>query len=119
MPPKRTKPYEGPADLGKHANHLKCFHLQDREVTVEIEHVQWERFQSRDADSESRKMLVVYFKGKELGLGLGANCNIDSMKRLCGKTCQGWVGKKVTLYPTTCNAFGDPNTPCIRIKATR
>lgn len=29
---------------------------------------------------------------------------------------QDWVGKQITLYPTTCNAFGNKNTPCIRVK---
>ncbi len=27
-----------------------------------------------------------------------------------------WSGKSITLYPTTCNAFGNPKTPCIRVK---
>lgn len=27
-----------------------------------------------------------------------------------------WIGKKITIYPTTCNAFGNPETPCIRVK---
>lgn len=27
-----------------------------------------------------------------------------------------WIGKQITIFPTTCNAFGNPNTPCIRVK---
>lgn len=27
-----------------------------------------------------------------------------------------WIGKRITLFPTTCNAFGNPLTPCIRVK---
>lgn len=27
-----------------------------------------------------------------------------------------WTGKKITIYPTTCNAFGNPNTACIRVR---
>jgi hypothetical protein len=27
-----------------------------------------------------------------------------------------WIGKQITLFTTTCNAFGNPNTPCIRVR---
>lgn len=121
MPPNRVAKYEGDADQGKHSDYLREYHLQGKEVTVTIEHVQFETMRSMRREEGDRgdeiKMIVVYFKDKSLGLGLSANCNIDSLKRLCGKKCKEWVGKKVCLYPATCNAFGDPKCPCIRIKA--
>lgn len=27
-----------------------------------------------------------------------------------------WPGQQITLYPTTCNAFGNKHTPCIRVR---
>jgi len=33
-----------------------------------------------------------------------------------GDTMEDWIGHEITIYPTTCNAFGNPNTPCIRVK---
>ena len=28
----------------------------------------------------------------------------------------GWLGKKVTIYPVLINAFGEKNVPCIRVR---
>lgn len=38
------------------------------------------------------------------------------IRALYGNDTEGWKGKKITLFPTTCNAFGNPKTPCIRVK---
>ena len=39
-----------------------------------------------------------------------------SIRALYGNSTSGWVGKKITLYYTTCSAFGNPKTPCIRVR---
>lgn len=38
------------------------------------------------------------------------------IRQLHGNDTAGWIGKQITIYPTTCKAFGDDNTPCIRVK---
>lgn len=30
----------------------------------------------------------------------------------------GWIGRQVTIYPATINAFGEKNVPCIRFRVT-
>lgn len=36
--------------------------------------------------------------------------------RIHGPDPNKWVGKQVILFPTTCPCFGDPRTPCIRVR---
>lgn len=43
--------------------------------------------------------------------------NARAIRRLYGNETENWHGKEVTIYRTTCAAFGDPNTPCIRVKS--
>ena len=38
------------------------------------------------------------------------------IRALHGNDMKDWQGKQITLYPTTCKAFGDPKTPCIRVR---
>jgi hypothetical protein len=33
-----------------------------------------------------------------------------------GNDMDSWVGRKIVIYPTTCNAFGEKNKPCIRVR---
>ena len=51
---------------------------------------------------------------KELVL---AKINHVSISRIHGPDPEKWKGEKVKFYPTTCRAFGDPNTPCIRVRS--
>jgi hypothetical protein len=30
-----------------------------------------------------------------------------------------WIGKEIQVYRTTCNAFGDKNCPCIRVRGKK
>lgn len=60
---------------------------------------------------------VIFFEGKKKGMCL----NKTNARRIrdsygYGDESDNWKGKTITIYPTTCNAFGNPNTPCIRVK---
>jgi len=105
--------FTGNAELLKNHKYLKCCHLQGKATNLSIEHVQVEKLESRDR-GDDREMLVMYFKGKRLGFGLSANCNIDKMVELHGKMVKKWKGKRIKLFPTTCQAFGK-TVDCVRI----
>jgi hypothetical protein len=45
--------------------------------------------------------------------------NAKSIRRQHGNDMDEWSGKKITIYRTTCNAFGDPNKPCIRVRGNK
>jgi hypothetical protein len=112
MPTNKGEAYTGDARLAKSSCYLRAYHLQGRDVPVQIEHAQREMVKS--TDGTEKKMLVIYFAGKSLGLGLN-NTNIDMVVSLHGKAVKGWIGKRITLFPTTCMAFGK-RTDCIRIR---
>jgi len=42
--------------------------------------------------------------------------NTRTIMNMHGTETDDWQGKQITLYATTCMAFGDPNTDCIRIR---
>ena len=42
--------------------------------------------------------------------------NARTIRRSHGNEMNEWKGKEITIYRTTCNAFGDPKTPCIRVR---
>lgn len=112
MPTNKGEAYTGDARLAKSSSYLRAYHLQGSDVSVRIESAQREVV--KGMDGSEKKMLVIYFAGKSLGLGLN-NTNIDQIVALHGKTVKGWVGKTITLYPTTCLAFGK-RTDCIRVR---
>ena len=114
MPTNKGEVYTGDARLAKSSSYLRAYHLQGRDVSVKIEGAQRETVKAMDGSS--KKMLVIYFAGKSLGLGLN-NTNIDAIVTLHGKSVKGWTGKTITMYPTTCMAYGK-QTDCIRIRAT-
>tara|TARA_R110000772_G_scaffold78559_1_gene168542 strand:+ start:4520 stop:4846 length:327 start_codon:yes stop_codon:yes gene_type:complete len=38
------------------------------------------------------------------------------IRALHGNDMDDWKGKKITLFPDTCKAFGNAFTPCIRVR---
>lgn len=62
-----------------------------------------------------RKSVVIAFEKTTKKLVLNKT-NAATVVGLHGREANDWVGKKITLYPTTCKFKGDPNYPCIRIR---
>jgi hypothetical protein len=42
--------------------------------------------------------------------------NARTIRRHHGNEMDEWSGKKITLFRSTCDAFGKKNVPCIRVK---
>lgn len=57
---------------------------------------------------------VLYFKGATKKMVLGKT-NAKSVGKVLGNDTTDWPGKKITLYPTTCQAFGE-TVECIRVR---
>lgn len=116
----KAKSLEGPrptlrGKLLKDSPHLAAEEFNGKEYTLTIERVDWGDVQEEGTDSKKREPLV-YFKETKKTLVLNA-INGRRIAKLYGTAAEGWTGKRVTLYPTTCKAFGDPKCPCIRVKA--
>lgn len=85
---------------------IKAGDLKGRNVTLTIASVDLETL---EGDKGPQKKGVVAFEGTEKQFALNKTNGI-CLKEMFGKKVQGWVGKRVTLMPSTWN--GDD---CIRI----
>lgn len=98
-------------------DYLYAFHLDGRDCTVTITKVTQGAVPGRDKatgkTTTTRKPLV-YFKGKEKPLALNIT-NVRTIGGMYGFKAEEWIGKRVTLFPTTCEAFGKTED-CIRVK---
>lgn len=93
--------------------YLYAFDLQGKDVTVVIESVKGGTLVG--TGGKSNKKPVVRFKGKEKALAL----NITNARVIAalygGFDAELWIGKAVTLYPTT-TTFGAQTCDCIRVR---
>lgn len=86
--------------------------LQGREVTVEIEKVYAGELIG-EKGRKSRKPFIK-IKGREKKLALNKT-NGKTIARLYGKNTDEWIGRLITLVPTT-TEFGGETVDCIRVK---
>lgn len=93
-------------------DYIYAFDLNGKDVTVEITKV----VQGELTGSGGRKARkpVAYFKGKEKGLALNST-NCKTIAGLYGNDTTAWIGKLITLYPTTTTMGGD-TVECIRVR---
>lgn len=95
------------------ANWLVAAHLQGRDATVVIESVRAGEIVGEAGRKD--KMPIVRLKGKELPLGLNKT-NCKTIAAMYGSDTSQWVGKSITLFPTTCKAKEGGIVDCIRIR---
>lgn len=93
--------------------YLYAFDLQGRDVTVTIARVAGGTLQC--TDGSKKKTPVLFFNGAKKGLGL----NITNARTIAamygGFDSDKWIGKRITLYPTT-TPVGGQTKDCIRIR---
>lgn len=93
--------------------YLYAFDLQGKDVTVVIESVKGGTLVG--TGGKSNKKPVIRFKGKEKALAL----NITNARVIAGLyggfDAELWIGKAVTLYPTT-TTLRAQTVECIRVR---
>lgn len=93
--------------------YLYAYDLEGKDVTVVIESVKGGTLVG--TGGKSNKKPVLRFKGKEKALAL----NITNARVIAalygGFDAELWIGKAVTLYPTT-TTFGAQTVDCIRVR---
>jgi hypothetical protein len=101
------------------ANWLYAFDLKGKDVTLTIAEVEGVEVENQQ-QKKSKKPRVLF---RELlkrnppdkrGLLLNKT-NGKTIAKLYGNETDAWVGKRVTLYPTT-TQFGRDNVECIRVR---
>jgi hypothetical protein len=108
------------SELAFPSEYLAAEDLNGREVTVEIESVTIDEVKLKDGKKERKAILS--FKGAKKRLLLNKT-NAKTIKAIHGPApgdierdvTKLWVGKAITLYPTTTNAFGEV-TDCVRVR---
>lgn len=96
--------------------------LRDKDVTLTISRLSREELKTDKGDEPK---WILYFQEMEerhrrdkstLNKRLVLNkTNAKSIAKVCGSETDDWSGKRITLYATTCKAFGEI-VDCIRIR---
>lgn len=73
------------------------------DVTVTIDRVEGEIIKGVDKED---KRPVLYFRGKQKGLVLNKGMG-KTVKGMYGRFVRDWIGKSISLYGTSVNAFGE------------
>jgi hypothetical protein len=84
--------------------------LKGRKVTLTIKNLDMEVMES---DKGKKSAVVAYFVERPLQLGTNKT-NGFCLKRMFGNNPRGWIGKRITIFPTQ-TKFGHDVVDCIRI----
>jgi hypothetical protein len=94
------------------SEYLAACDLHGQDAKVVIEKVEVEDIIGSDGKKEQKP--VVWFQGKKKRMVL-CKTNAKSVAGRHGNDTEQWIGKTITIYGTTCMAFG-AQVECIRIK---
>lgn len=87
--------------------------LNGKDFKGRIERIDVQEVISPSCKKESK--FVVWFAGAKKGWPLPkAAGKVIAAKH--GTNPNTWIGKEITIYPTTCRAFGEDNVECIRVR---
>ena len=84
----------------------------DKDTTVTIDRVVAGQVEGQKGEKQKRP--IVYFKKTEKAMVLNKT-NGKIIAGMYGKDTDEWTGMKITLFATTCDAFGD-TVDCIRVR---
>lgn len=97
------------------SEYIGAWDLEGKEFTVTIAKVAFEDLVLKGGAKERKPVVTFQNAKKRLVLN---KTNAETISFMHGTDPTKWVGKKVTLYPTT-TKFGRDTVDCIRIKDTR
>lgn len=96
------------------SNYLYAFDLKGRDVTVTIKSVAAAKV--RNADKKEQKKPIVFFRESKDPRGLVlCKTNGKTVAAMYGNDTDAWIGKRVTLFATNVDAFGQ-TVEAIRIR---
>jgi hypothetical protein len=99
------------------SNYLYSFDLKGRDVAVTIKEVKGAKV--KGADGKEQRKMILYFKESHDGRGYVAPKSAVGkvIAGMHGNNIEDWPGKRITLFPTQCEAFGKI-VDCIRVRPT-
>jgi hypothetical protein len=95
-------------------DYLYSFHLDGKDCTVTIDRVVQGAIPG--TDGKKTKKPLVYFRSQQKPLALNIT-NVRVIGGMYGFKAEDWVGKRITIYPTT-TTFGPKTVDCIRVRPT-
>lgn len=101
---------------GKHLGAWDLYDEQGNELTptVTIERVKKQTVKGEDGETGKP---VIWFAGQKKPWIAGV-VSCETIARLYGDDFEGWIGKRITLYPTTTSSPKGV-VPCIRVKPVK
>lgn len=94
--------------------YLFAFDLEGKDRTLTIERVVAGELEGEKG--RKTKKPLCYFAESKSGKPLALNAtNSKAIAKLYGNDIEGWVGKRITLYPTT-TEMGGETVECIRVR---
>jgi len=105
---KVTEAYKG--------NFIEALHLNKKDVTLTISRVDNPNT-IKAADKTLIDKAIVRFEESDKGFILNKT-NARSIGLQLGNEMDDWTGKKITIFPTTCEAFGKV-VDCIRVRPAK
>ncbi len=93
-------------------DYIAAAECKGKDVTLTIEAVSRESLQK--TDGSKKDAMVLRFHGTKKKLVCNKT-NADSIAQMHGTEASKWTGKRITVYPTKCLAFGEM-VDCIRIR---
>ena len=97
------------------STYLSAADLGGKDAKVTIETVKKERITSETGE-QSDCFLLTFAKAKKAMVMNKTNAKLIASHY--GDETADWTGKEITLYPTTCQAFGE-TVPCIRVRGKK
>lgn len=93
------------------SKYLAACDLTGKDVKVTVESIKVEEVKTEEG---AEKKVIIRFTGKQKAMILNKT-NAKTIAKRYGNDTDDWIGKAVTLYPTTCQAFGE-EMECLRIR---
>lgn len=83
----------------------------DKDVVLTITNVTLEK-----SKTNNDKLMSLHFKETDKMMVVNKT-NAISIRKFTGTAdVKKWKEHKITVFQSTCKAFGDPNVPCVRIR---
>lgn len=92
--------------------HLGSWDLLGKDVVVTIKSVRPVKIKSRDG--EKTKPVITFEKKSKTFV-----CNVtnaETIAKMYGKDTTAWIGKRITLYPTTTTVGVEKGVDCVRVR---
>lgn len=95
------------------SEYIAACDLHGKDSKVTIEKVEVETITGSKGEKQARP--VISFRGAKKRM-VCCKTNAKTIAKQHGTETDAWVGKSITIYPTTCEAFGETKE-CVRVRS--